>query len=127
MAPCKFLDLEEETESTLGVGGQSSSLNKEYDCKNKHLDPNMIKIMMKEYETLRQESLNSIGHRNTILTFGLAAIGAIFAGSILAYSNRPDLPLPKLALMLSLTVVIPFICIFIVLMWLVSSQLSNVG
>lgn len=114
MAPCKFIDLDEESEAIISTCEQSPGLNKEYGDQKGRLNPDAIKVMLKEYETLRQESLDSIGHRNTILTFGSAAIGAIFAGSIVAYSDDPDSFMPKLALI----VVIPFICCFVVLMWL---------
>ena len=73
-----------------------------------------IEIMLKEYETLRQESLNSMHNRNTILSFGLAAIGAIFAGSIIAYSTDTYSLIPSLALI----IVIPLISSFILLIWL---------
>lgn len=73
-----------------------------------------IEVMLKEYESLRQECLSSIDHRNTILSFGLAAIGAIFAGSIVVYSTITYSFISSLALM----IVIPFIGSLTVLMWL---------
>jgi len=73
-----------------------------------------VEIMLKEYETLRQESLNSMNNRNTIISFGLATIGAIFAGSIVAYTTGTYSLISSLALIL----VIPIISIFVLFMWL---------
>ena len=56
-----------------------------------------IEIMLKEYETLRQEVLAAMSNRNSILSFGLATIGAIFTASIAAdmVANVLSLELPK--------------------------------
>lgn len=70
--------------------------------------------MLKEYETLRQESLNTINNRNTILSFGLATIGAIFVGSIVTYSTGTYLLISGLLLI----IVIPVISIFVLFIWL---------
>ncbi len=75
---------------------------------------NTVEVMLKEYETLRQESLNTMSNRNTILSFGLASIGAIFTGSILAYT-RGAYPLMS---SLALIVLIPFVSSFILVIWL---------
>lgn len=76
------------------------------------MDP--VEIMLEEYKTLRQESLNAMNNRNTILSFGLATIGAVFAGSIVAYTDSAYPLISSLALIL----VIPAISSFILLMWL---------
>lgn len=73
-----------------------------------------VEIMLKEYETLRQESLNAMNNRNTILSFGLATIGVIFAASVIAYTSGTRPLGPGLALILG----IPAISDFILLMWL---------
>jgi len=39
-------------------------------------------VMLKEYETLRQEILTAMGSRNSVLSFGLATIGAILTASL---------------------------------------------
>ena len=76
------------------------------------MDP--VEIMLKEYETLRQESLNSMNNRNTIISFGLATVGAIFTGSIVAYTTDIHSLIPSLALI----VAIPIINTFVLFMWL---------
>jgi len=76
------------------------------------MDP--IEIMLKEYETLRQESMNAMNNGNRILSFGLAAISAIFTSSIFAYTTGKYSLIPSLAFIL----VIPAISIFILFMWL---------
>lgn len=73
-----------------------------------------VEIMLKEYETLWQESLNAMNNRNTILSFGLATIGAIFAGSIVAYTTGTYSLISSLTLILA----IPAISSFVLLMWL---------
>lgn len=73
-----------------------------------------VEIMLKEYETLRQESLNAMNNRNIILSFGLATIGAIFTGSIVAYTTGIYSIIPSLALIL----LIPTINSFVLFMWL---------
>lgn len=47
-----------------------------------------VRILLEEYKTLRQESLTAMNKRNIALSFGLAAIGAILTGSILAYEEN---------------------------------------
>lgn len=39
-----------------------------------------VDAMLAEYETLRQESLQSIGHRMTIVTFTFAILGVVISG-----------------------------------------------
>lgn len=73
-----------------------------------------VEIMLKEYETLRQESLNTINNRNTILSFGLATIGTIFTGSIVAYTTGTYALISSLALILA----IPAISSLVLLIWL---------
>jgi hypothetical protein len=70
-----------------------------------------IEIMLKEYETLRQESLTAMSSRNSILSFGLAAIAALFTASIAAPVDS-NVPRPVLIL------VVPAVAICVVLMWL---------
>ncbi len=44
-----------------------------------------VEIMLKEYETLREESLAAMSNRNSILSFGVAAMGVILTASIATY------------------------------------------
>ncbi len=75
-------------------------------------------ILLKEYETLRNESQNSMSNRNQILSFGLAAIALIIMGSVSVFNNTEfrtaDLTIPSF----NLIVIIPIICALILLMWL---------
>lgn len=72
-----------------------------------------VEILLAEYKTLRQESLNAMNNRNRILSFGLATIGAILAGSIVAYTNNTHSPVSRFALI----VMVPVISSFVLLMW----------
>lgn len=76
------------------------------------MDP--IEIMLEEYKTLRQESLDAMKNRNTILSFGLAAIGALFTGSIVAYKTDIHLLITNVALI----VMIPAVSYIVLAMWL---------
>lgn len=76
------------------------------------MDP--VDIMLEEYRTLRQESLDAMKNRNTILSFGLAVIGAVFTGSIVAHRNDAYSPASDFSLIL----MIPAISILVLLMWL---------
>jgi hypothetical protein len=71
-----------------------------------------IEIALKEYETIRQEILTSMTNRVSILSFGVAAIGAIFTASIAVFTSYSVLS----GLMLILAV--PAINSFILFMWL---------
>lgn len=73
-----------------------------------------IEIMLKEYETLRQEILAAFNNRNSILSFGLAIIGAIFTASIATFTGSTSSLLSSLVLVLA----VPTISIFVLLMWL---------
>lgn len=73
-----------------------------------------IEILIKEYETLRQEILSTMNSRISILSFGLGTIGAIFTASIAIYVTSNNIILPSLTLSLA----IPFICNFVLFMWL---------
>lgn len=41
-----------------------------------------VEILLKEYETLRAEILTAMNSRSSILSFGIAAVGAVFSASI---------------------------------------------
>jgi hypothetical protein len=76
------------------------------------MDP--IEILIKEYETLRQEILATIDSRNSILSFGLATIGAIFTGSVISDNIGSSPPFTSLILMLA----VPSISGFVLFLWL---------
>jgi hypothetical protein len=76
------------------------------------MDP--IEIRLQEYNAIRQEILAAMNGRNSILSFGLAAVGAIFAASIAAFEVGTFAFLS----VISLVLVIPAICGFILCMWL---------
>ncbi len=79
------------------------------------MDP--VEIMLEEYKTLRQESLDAMKNRNTILTFGLAAIGALFTGNFLFYDSNVYVDYPFISSIM-LILMIPAISSFLLLMWL---------
>jgi hypothetical protein len=73
-----------------------------------------VEVLLKEYETLRRESLDSITHRTQIASFGLAAIGALFAGSFVATERvqASGLVLGVVALG------VPLVSVLVLRMWL---------
>lgn len=71
-------------------------------------------ILLKEYETLRQEILTAMGSRNSILSFGLAIIGAIFTASLATQTGET----PSLFASLLLELAVPAISAFVLFMWL---------
>ena len=75
---------------------------------------NSVEILLEEYKTLRQESLTAMNNRNRVLSFGLAAIGAIVTGGVYAYKVDDN----SLISNLTLIIVIPAITSFILLIWL---------
>lgn len=72
-----------------------------------------IEVRLKEYEALRHEILTAMNNRNTILSFGLATIGAIFTGGLVAHKTSPDPILTSFAFILA----IPIVTCFVMLMW----------
>ena len=75
---------------------------------------NAVEILIKEYETLRAEILASMSNRISILSFGLATIGAIFTAGIIAYISSDNTILPSMVLSLA----IPLTSNFVLFMWL---------
>lgn len=71
-----------------------------------------IEILIKEYETLREEVLTTMQVRNSILSFGLATIGVILTAAIALVGNS------ALLSGLVLSAIVPSISIFILFMWL---------
>lgn len=74
----------------------------------------IIDIMMKEYETLRQESMDSINNRSHIVSFGLASIGILAAGF---FSSETALGLP-FSVCLVFSYAIPAVSILVLYIWL---------
>lgn len=73
-----------------------------------------VEVLVKEYETLRRESLDSITHRTQVASFGLAAIGALLAGPILAVEEvRSSWFVHSV-----LAIAIPFVSVLVLRMWL---------
>jgi hypothetical protein len=73
-----------------------------------------IEIILKEYESIRQEILASMNNRISVLSFGLATIGAIFTASIAVYTTNTYSLLSSLMLIFA----VPAIDVFILFMWL---------
>ena len=73
----------------------------------------LIQVMLKEYETLRQESLTAIQNRNSVLAFGLASISAVFTASIATKGTAGD---ELVAVMLM--GLVPAVSLFVLVVWL---------
>jgi len=73
-----------------------------------HLD-----ILMKEYDSLRQESLIAIQSRTSVLSFGLATLGAIFAVAVTTIENGQLAYLTSVTLIL----VVPLIAAGVASIW----------
>jgi len=71
-------------------------------------------IILKEYDTIRQEILTSMNNRVSILSFGLAIIGAIFTATIAVSTTSGSSLLSSLMLVFA----VPAINSFILFMWL---------
>ena len=71
-------------------------------------------ILLKEYETLRQEVMVAMGSRNSILSFGLATMGAIFTASVATQTGESPSPFASLIL----SIIVPLISVFVLYMWL---------
>lgn len=75
-----------------------------------------IDVLLKEYDTLRAESLAAIANRSSILSYGLATVGILYTGvAALNLSNSTSNSiLPSVILM----IVSPTLCAFITMNWL---------
>jgi hypothetical protein len=73
-----------------------------------------VEVLLREYDTLRRESLDSITHRTQVASFGLAAVGALFAAPFLAPLDSRSTTL----LMGILAVGIPLVSVLVLRMWL---------
>jgi heme/copper-type cytochrome/quinol oxidase subunit 4 len=75
---------------------------------------NPVEILLKEYETLRQEILATMNNRVSILSFGLAGIGVVFTASLATDSTNAHPLFSSLVLVLA----VPAISNFVLFMWL---------
>jgi hypothetical protein len=73
-----------------------------------------VEILLKEYETLRSESLLAIQNRTSILTFGIATLGAMFSFALGAQKSVGSETLASL----SLIFVVPVSAWLITSIWL---------
>lgn len=67
--------------------------------------------LFKEYDTLRQESLQSMSNRNQIIAFGLGTLGILVSGTLAAPSPRPDF------IRLVFSVGLPVVSVLIYYVW----------
>jgi hypothetical protein len=87
------------------------------------LDPGRacLDALLAEYSSLRQESLNTITNRNTLLAYGLVAIGAVVGGALTS-SSVSDNPLVIAAVF---SIAIPLLTCFTLLVWLIEATRSR--
>lgn len=72
-----------------------------------------VLAMLSQYESLRQESLNTINNRTQIIFLGIASIGAVFGGALTIENPGNN----RFLISAIFSFVIPFICAFILLIW----------
>ncbi|MCI0553936.1 MAG: hypothetical protein L0287_23560 [Anaerolineae bacterium] len=73
-----------------------------------------IEIILKEYDSIRNESLNTITNRFQILSFGLAGLAALAAGILAAVQQAENSTL----VLLAFNITIPLISTLILYIWL---------
>lgn len=73
-----------------------------------------LQVLLSEYESLRRESLDTITHRTQIASFGLAAVGALFAGVSLARDHGRSTGLVVAVIAFG----VPLIAALVLVMWL---------
>ncbi len=71
-----------------------------------------LEWLAREYETLRQESLASMGHMLQVISLGLAAFGFLSGGASLAAESAPAVTVGILGFG------IPFLVVFVLFIWL---------
>ncbi len=54
-------------------------------------DPRLLDVLLEEYRTLRQESLDAMGHRLTVVNFTFAALSVMLAAMLASESLSPEL------------------------------------
>jgi drug/metabolite transporter (DMT)-like permease len=82
-----------------------------------------IKVKLKEYETLRQESLDIIKNRITIMSLGLTAIGALFAGSLYVYDGDS----PSITIYILVFVIFPLSWLILLILLGEYQRLKRIG
>ncbi|NQS98088.1 MAG: hypothetical protein HQ591_06520 [candidate division Zixibacteria bacterium] len=81
-----------------------------------------VQVMMEEYKSLRSESLQSMGNRNSILTFGLGTIGLIFHAGI-SIINTQDV-----FSFLIFSFFLPVLSLLLLVLWMGEAErISRVG
>lgn len=73
----------------------------------------ILQALLAEYDSLRQESMNSINNRTQILMLGLTAIAALTAAPL----TIDDLSTKPLLVHAIFSAAIPLVCAFILLVW----------
>jgi hypothetical protein len=75
-------------------------------------------MYLREYETLRRESLDSMSHRTQIVALGLATVGAL-AGGTFALMGQKDQreAVIQLVALVSFGFVIPAVCVLVLYLW----------
>ena len=72
-----------------------------------------IEALLKEYESLRTESLNTVTNRSQIIVLGLAVIGAVYAGSMQIEDTVKDSNLVTLLF----SGAIPIVTLIVLILW----------
>ena len=85
--------------------------NRDWDPK----DEAEIAILLAQYESIRNESLQTIANRVKIMLLGLGAIGALIGGSLTI--KKPDEGMNVFIILAVFSIIIPLICIFILIVW----------
>lgn len=83
-------------------------------------------IILEEWKSLRDESIRSMTHRNTIISFGIGALGALFFTGANFYNN-PSLVSKFLSFGI-FYYLIPFLSVMTVVLWLGEAErMSRAG
>ena len=85
-----------------------------------------LEIILKDYGQLREESLQSMRNRNSILTFGLGVIGVIFHAAISSFSLKTSEG--YLLCLLIFNLAIPVLSFLILTLWMgEAARMSRIG
>lgn len=79
-----------------------------------------LQALLKEYESLRTESMNTITNRIQVMLVGLAVVGAL-AGGALTIDDPAARPVVILAIF---SLAVPLICVFVLLAWVSEARRS---
>jgi len=87
---------------------------------------NPEEIILEEWKSLRDESIRSMTHRNTIISFGIGALGALFFTGANFYNNSSFIS--KLLSFGIFYYLIPFLSVMTVVLWLGEAErMSRAG